>query len=49
MSGIRHGQQPSDWPQAVLVEHHGPDNTPGDPDRQSAKHADPPSYEAVRT
>ena len=43
------GKTPSSWQQAVLVEHHGPDDVPGDPDRQNAKHADPPSYEAVRT
>ncbi|UIJ34348.1 sulfatase [Allobranchiibius sp. GilTou73] len=44
-----HGKPPADAPQAVLIEHHGPDNTPGDPDRQGKKAADPPSYEAVRT
>ena len=37
------------WPQAVLVEHHGPDDNPGDPDRQTKAAADPPSYEAIRT
>ena len=49
LSDLWHGQQPADWQQAVLIEHHGPDDTKGDPDAQSAKHADPPSYEAVRT
>jgi arylsulfatase A-like enzyme len=43
------GTRPKDWQQAVLVEHHGPDDHPGDPDRQSAPYGDPPSYEAVRT
>ena len=49
LSDLWHGHQPADWQQAVLIEHHGPDDTKGDPDAQSAKHADPPSYEAVRT
>ena len=49
LDGLWHGQSPSNWQHAVLVEHHGPDDTPGDPDRQNTKHADPPSYEAIRT
>jgi arylsulfatase A-like enzyme len=49
MSGLWHGQRPPAWQQAVLIEHHGPDDARGDPDRQNAKHADPPSYEAIRT
>jgi N-acetylglucosamine-6-sulfatase len=45
-----HGSAPpSTWPKAVLVEHHGPDMLPGDPDRQSHRSGDPPSYEAIRT
>ena len=46
---VLQGQDPGSWQRAVLVEHHGPDDTPGDPDAQTQKHADPPSYEAVRT
>ena len=49
LAALWHGQQPADWRQAVLIEHHGPDDTPGDPDGQNQQHADPPSYEAVRT
>ncbi|MGI8680155.1 MAG: sulfatase family protein [Jatrophihabitans sp.] len=49
MAGLWHGQQPSNWQNAILVEHHGPDNSAGDPDRQGAKKANPPSYEAIRT
>ncbi len=49
LAALWHGQQPADWRQAILVEHHGPDDTPGDPDGQNQQHADPPSYEAVRT
>ncbi len=49
LSGILHGGHPANWQQAVLVEHHGPNDAKGDPDAQNTKHADPPSYEAVRT
>ena len=49
LAALWHGQQPTGWRQAILIEHHGPDDTPGDPDAQNAMHADPPSYEAVRT
>jgi N-acetylglucosamine-6-sulfatase len=42
-------QPPPDWQQAVLVEHHGTDDLPGDPDAQNRAQADPPSYEAIRT
>jgi len=49
LAGLWHGQDPADWRQAVLIEHHGPDFSPGDPDRQTQKPGDPPSYEAVRT
>ena len=47
--GLWRGHTPPNWQRAVLVEHHGPDDDPGDPDRQNAEQADPPSYEAVRT
>lgn len=49
LAGLWHGQNPPHWRQAVLVEHHGPGNSPGDPDRQGRASADPPTYEAVRT
>ena len=49
LAGVWHGQDPADWRQAVLIEHHGPDFSPADPDRQTQKPGDPPSYEAVRT
>jgi arylsulfatase A-like enzyme len=49
LAALWHGQNPADWRQAILIEHHGPDDTPGDPDAQNKQHADPPSYEAVRT
>jgi N-acetylglucosamine-6-sulfatase len=49
MAGLLHQQTASGWPQAILIEHHGPNDKKGDPDRQNAEHADPPSYEALRT
>jgi N-acetylglucosamine-6-sulfatase len=49
LAAVWHGQTPAGWRQAILIEHHGPDDTPGDPDAQDKQHADPPSYEAVRT
>jgi N-acetylglucosamine-6-sulfatase len=49
LAALWHGQRPKDWRQAILIEHHGPDDLPGDPDAQTNAQADPPSYEAVRT
>jgi N-acetylglucosamine-6-sulfatase len=49
LAALWHGQQPAGWRQAILIEHHGPDDAPGDPDRQDYGDGDPPSYEAVRT
>ena len=49
LTALWHGQDPPDWRQAILVEHHGPDFSPSDPDRQTQAPGDPPSYEAVRT
>jgi arylsulfatase A-like enzyme len=49
LAGLWHGQDPPDWRQAILIEHHGPDFNPADPDRQTSKNGDPVSYEAVRT
>jgi arylsulfatase A-like enzyme len=49
LAALWHGKQPKDWRQAILIEHHGPDDLPGDPDAQTFAEADPPSYEAVRT
>jgi N-acetylglucosamine-6-sulfatase len=43
------GHTPPDWQRAVLIEHHGTNDAPGDPDAQSQAQADPPSYEAIRT
>jgi len=49
LAALWHAQRPKDWRQAILIEHHGPDDVPSDPDAQTKAQADPPSYEAVRT
>jgi len=49
LAGLWHGQDPGGWRQAILIEHHGPDNSQADPDRQGQQQGDPPSYEALRT
>jgi N-acetylglucosamine-6-sulfatase len=43
---LLHGQTPATWPQAVLIEHHGPRQYPTDPDLQPDR---PPTYAAIRT
>ncbi|WP_394427158.1 sulfatase family protein [Streptomyces sp. SGAir0957] len=43
------GETPKGWPQAALVEHHGPDNSRTDPDKPRKGGGNPPSYEALRT
>jgi len=42
------GRQPANWRKAVLVEHHGPDLNPDDPDFQPPAAGNPPTYEAIR-
>ena len=42
------GQTPDNWRRAVLIEHHGPDTNPSDPDYPQPGSGDPPSYEAMR-
>ena len=46
---LLHGQSADDWRNAVLVEHHGPELIPGDPDLPRHGAGNPPSYEAIRT
>ena len=43
------GQIPTDWRNAILVEHHGPKRDRDDPDEQDRASGNPPSYEAMRT
>ena len=37
------------WRTAALVEHHGPDTVPSDPDYPAKHSGNPPSYQALRT
>ncbi|GAB2579276.1 sulfatase family protein [Microlunatus antarcticus] len=41
------GQRPTDWRAYGLVEHHGPNLDPSDPDYAGKNGANPPSYEAI--
>ncbi len=43
------GETPTDWRTASLVEHHGPDNDPKDPDHPAKGSGNPTTYEALRT
>ena len=36
------------WRRVTLIEHHGPNNTPGDPDQATPRQGNPPSYRALR-
>jgi arylsulfatase A-like enzyme len=40
---------PPAWRDAALIEHHGPDNDPSDPDHPAANSGNPTTYEALRT
>ncbi len=46
---LRDKPVPSDWRDAILVEHHGNVNGPRDPDLPPAGSGNPPSYEALRS
>jgi N-acetylglucosamine-6-sulfatase len=45
---LLHGQHPP-WRTVALVEHHGPDHSPADPDSQNFVDGNPPTYDAIRT
>lgn len=49
MLGLWHGAPTPYWRTAALIEHRGPDVSLLDPDRQTTRSGDPPSYNAVRT
>ena len=46
---LLHGGSGNAWRTANLVEHHGPDTQPGDPDLPAPNSGNPPSYEALHT
>lgn len=45
---LLHGMTPSDWRNLALVEHHGQDLDPTDPDMPETNSGNPPTYEALR-
>ncbi len=50
LAGLWHGESPPvDWQRGVLIEHHGPDFDKYDPDMQTVRYGNPPTYEALRT
>jgi N-acetylglucosamine-6-sulfatase len=42
------GEQVGGWRNVALIEHHGPNTAPTDPDRATARQGNPPSYAALR-
>jgi N-acetylglucosamine-6-sulfatase len=46
---LLHGQTVTSWRTAALIEHHGPNKDPADPDAPIARSGNPPTYEAMRT
>jgi arylsulfatase A-like enzyme len=46
---LLHGQNVTPWRTAALIEHHGPNRDPADPDAPIARSGNPPTYEAIRT
>jgi N-acetylglucosamine-6-sulfatase len=49
LAPLLHGQTPTTWRQAVLVEHHHPASKRDDPDAAPKASGNPPTYEAIRT
>lgn len=46
---LLHGGSAAHWRTMTLVEHHGPDTDPADPDMPPKGSGNPPSYQALRT
>ncbi|WP_433296120.1 sulfatase-like hydrolase/transferase [Actinoplanes sp. CA-030573] len=49
LAPLLRGETPADWREAALVEHHGPDTDPADPDHPAKNSGNPPTYSAIRT
>jgi N-acetylglucosamine-6-sulfatase len=45
---LLHGQKVAAWRTVALVEHHGPNKDPTDPDLPAARSGNPTTYEAIR-
>ncbi len=46
---LLHAGSVIDWRTAALIEHHGPNTAPSDPDVQGRRNGNPTTYEAMRT
>ena len=46
---LLHGQKVADWRTVALVEHHGPNLDPTDPDLPTIRSGNPTTYEAIRS
>jgi N-acetylglucosamine-6-sulfatase len=49
LAPLLHGQRPQVWRDEVLIEHHHPQPSADDPDRQTPLSGNPPSYYGLRT
>lgn len=49
LAPLLHGEQPDDWREAALVEHHRGGSRRGDPDAAPENAGNPPDYAAIRT
>ena len=45
---LLHGESPATWRTVALVEHHGPNRDPTDPDLPAVRSGNPTTYEAIR-
>jgi arylsulfatase A-like enzyme len=48
LSLLLHGEEASEWRQALPIEHHGPLRDRSDPDTPALRSGNPPSYQAIR-
>lgn len=46
---LLHGQKAEEWRAVTLVEHHGPNRDPRDPDLPAVRSGNPTTYEAIRS
>ena len=49
LAALLHGGTEPDWRKEVLIEHHGPDLAPDDPDLPTRGAGNPSTYEAIRS
>jgi N-acetylglucosamine-6-sulfatase len=49
LAPLLHGEPSAEWRTTSLVEHHGPNTDPADPDRPAKNSGNPATYTAIRT